>query len=62
MDDLEKNLKKFDDALTRMVTRALEFRSDYQIYFSENNFDEELKGLLNRHITVTFPGLEDGIF
>ena len=45
-----------------MILKAAEFKDEYQILFSAAGFDNDLRYTLNRHINVTFPGLEEGVF
>lgn len=55
-------MKKFNDALDRMVIRATEYKSEYEISFQSNNFENEFKDIINNHVSISYPGLENGVF
>ncbi len=45
-----------------MCETSREFRGEYQLSFKPLDFDSHFKELMNYHINVTFPGLENGFF
>ena len=62
VDELYRNAQKLQASLSKMCEAAREFRSECSISFKPLDFDADLKALLNAHVGVAFPGLEQGFF
>lgn len=62
VEELNTRLERFNKVFTKMVEESREFRDEYQLSFRPPDFEDHLKELLNAHINVTFPGLDNGFF
>lgn len=59
---LKKNLDSFDRNFTKMLESSKEYKGDFNMQFNQNDIQNNLRGLLNHHVHIQFPGLERGFF
>eukprot|EP00347_Sterkiella_histriomuscorum_P023731 403333576 len=62
VDQLKEKLEQLNLAFKKMVENSRDFDQEYQLSFKLPDFEDHLKELLNAHINVSFPGLDNGFF
>lgn len=62
VDDLYGNMTKFDTAFEKMCESSKEYQGEFQIQYKPAEFPNNFKELLNHHVQISFPGLENGFF
>ena len=56
------NLNKLDTRFENMCETSKEYRGEFQIQFKTLDFPNNFKEILNHHVQISFPGLENGFF
>ncbi|CDW79004.1 kelch motif family protein [Stylonychia lemnae] len=60
--ELNQKCDKLKTILDNVIEKSRDFRNEFQLSFKPIDFDSHLQELLNYHVNITFPGLENGFF